>query len=166
MGEDASAAGAVSERTPADDRTRYSERLYLSWWGWPLPLVAAGLLAYEIHLGYPAVPVWLPFAVLVPLMVAWLITMGRARIRVTGDELRVGDAHLPLRFIGDVEVVGKDGKRKAMGPELDPAAYVMHRGWVGSLLRVHLTDPADPTPYWVFSTRKPEALAELLRSGK
>ncbi|GAB3577045.1 DUF3093 domain-containing protein [Amycolatopsis endophytica] len=166
MGEEASAAAAVSETTTAESRTRYSERLYLSWWGWPLPLVAAGLLAYEIHLGYPAVPVWLPFVVLVPLMVAWLVTMGRVRIRVTGDELWVGDAHLPLRFVGEVEVVGKDGKRKAMGPELDPAAHVTHRGWVGSLLRVHLTDPADPTPYWVFSTRRPEALAELLRSGK
>ncbi|WP_435582407.1 DUF3093 domain-containing protein [Amycolatopsis thermoflava] len=166
MGEHASVAGAVGETTAGDGSTRYSERLYLSWWGWPLPLAGAALLAYEIHLGYPAVPLWLPFAVLIPLMVAWLVAMGRARIRVTGDELEVGDAHLPLRFVGEVEVIGKDRKRKAMGPELDPAAYVTHRGWVGSLLRVHLTDPADPTPYWVFSTRRPEALAELLRSGK
>ncbi|NIH79592.1 DUF3093 domain-containing protein [Amycolatopsis viridis] len=166
MGDHASTAGAVSETAADAGGTRYSERLYVSWWGWPAPLVGAGLLAYEIHLGYPVVPLWLPFAVLIPLMAAWLVAMGRARIRVTGDELWVGDAHLPLRFVGAVEVIGKDRKRKAMGPELDPAAHVLHRGWVGSLLRVHLADPADPTPYWVFSTRRPEALAELLRSAK
>jgi Protein of unknown function (DUF3093) len=142
---------------------RHSERLYVPWWGWPLPLLGAGLLAAEIHMGYPGVRAWLPYVILLPLMAAWLLVLGRAKVRLSGDELLVGDARLPLRFVGEVEVIGRERKRKALGPELDPAAYVLHRGWVGPVLRVHLTDPEDPTPYWVFSTRKPEALAELLR---
>jgi hypothetical protein len=32
-------------------------------------------------------------------------------------------------------------------------------------VRVRLTDPADPTPYWLFSTRRPERVAELLRGA-
>lgn len=144
---------------------RHSERLYVAWWGWPLPLIAAGLIAAEVHMGYPGVRGWLPYVVFVPLMVLWLLLMGRTKVTVTGDELRVGKARLPLEFVGEVEIVGKDHKRKALGPELDPAAFVVHRGWVGPLLRVHLTDPADPTPYWIFSTRKPEAVAELLRKA-
>ena len=135
----------------------------MSWWGWPLPLLAAGLIAAEIHMGYPGVRAWLPYLILIPLMAAWLLLMSRTRVAVLGDELWVGKAHLPLKFAGEVEVITKDHKRKALGPELDPAAFVVHRGWVGPLVRVHLTDPEDPTPYWIFSTRKPEAMARLLR---
>ncbi|KAA9153353.1 DUF3093 family protein [Amycolatopsis acidicola] len=143
--------------------TQHSERLYVPWWGWPLPLLAAVLLAAEIHMGYPGVRAWLPYLILVPLMVAFLISLGWTRIAVADGELRAGKARLPLEYVGEVEVIAQDRKRKALGPELDPAAFVAHRGWVGPLLRVHLTDPRDPTPYWVLSSRRPEALAELLR---
>lgn len=142
---------------------QHSERLYVPWWGWPLPIIAAGLLAAEVDMGITGLPQWLPFVVLIPLMAAWLISLGRTRIAVTDGELWAGKAHLPLRFVGEVEVIDKNHKRKALGPELDPAAFVAHRGWVGPVLRVHLTDPADPTPYWIVSSRRPEALAELLR---
>ncbi|GHF64886.1 DUF3093 domain-containing protein [Amycolatopsis bartoniae] len=152
------------DRTGEKDGKRYGERLYVPWWGWPLPLLAAVLLAAEIHMGHPGVLAWLPYLVLVPLMAAWLLTMGRAKVEIAGDELRVGKAHLPLRYVGEVDVIDREHKRKALGPELDPAAFVVHRGWVGPIVRVHLTDPDDPTPYWVFSTRKPEVVAELLRS--
>ncbi|WP_416332599.1 DUF3093 family protein [Amycolatopsis echigonensis] len=47
----------------------------------------------------------------------------------------------------------------------DPAAFVLHRGWVGPAVRFTLTDPADPTPYWLFSTRKPQRVVELLRGA-
>ncbi|TVT15872.1 DUF3093 domain-containing protein [Amycolatopsis acidiphila] len=163
MGDSASAAGARVDRTGQTDRKRHSERLYLAWWGWPLPLIAAGLLAAEIHMGYPGVRAWLPYLILIPLMAGWLLLLGRSKVEITGEELLVGNARLPLRFVGEVEVIAKDRKRKALGPELDPAAFVLHRGWVGPIVRVRLTDPDDPTPYWVFSTRKPAAVAELLR---
>ncbi|MQA63902.1 MAG: DUF3093 family protein [Actinophytocola sp.] len=145
----------------------YSERLYVAWWGWLLPLATAVLIAAEIHLGYPGVRAWLPYVIAVPLAIALLVVLGRTRITIDGEdadrELGVADARLPVRFIGEVDVIDKHGKRKAMGPDLDPAAYLVHRGWVGPLVRVHLIDPDDPTPYWLFSTRKPQRVAELLR---
>ncbi|WP_116041034.1 DUF3093 domain-containing protein [Amycolatopsis palatopharyngis] len=160
----------------AGTRTWYLERLYVPWWGWPLPLIGGGLLAAEIHMGYPGVRSWLPYVVLLPLVAALLIAFGRAKVAVSDDgaaateagevELRAGDAHLPVRFTGEIEVIGKDRKRKALGPELDPAAFVLHRGWVGPVVRVELTDPADPTPYWLISSRDPEALAEAIRSSR
>ncbi|MGH3519074.1 MAG: DUF3093 domain-containing protein [Haloechinothrix sp.] len=149
--------------------TKHSERLFLPWWGWPLPLAAATLLAAEIHLGYPGLRGWLPYAVLLPLTVGVLLLLGRTRVRVVGEdadtELWVGDAHLPVRFAGHVEVIDAKHKRKALGPALDPAAFMLHRGWIGTLVRVHLTDPEDPTPYWVFSTRHPQRVAELIRTS-
>lgn len=149
----------------ADSPQRYTERLYVAWWAWPLPLAAATLIAAEIHMGYPGVRSWLPYAVLIPLAVLLLVLAGRTRVAVTDEELQVADARLPLRFVGEVETIGKDAKRKALGPDLDPAAFLLHRAWVGPLVLVRLTDPDDPTPYWLFSTRQPERLAEVIRSA-
>jgi hypothetical protein len=137
-----------------------------------LPLLAGALLAAEIHMGYPGVRAWLPYLVMVPLAVLLLLALGRTKIQVTsGDsedepELWVGDAHLPLRFVGEVDIIDRQHKRKALGPELDPAAFVVHRGWVHSVVRVQLTDAEDPTPYWMISTRRPQRLADVLRQGR
>ncbi len=144
--------------------TTYRERLYVTWWIWPLPLLAAGLLAAEVHMGFPGLRSWLPYVVLLPLTVVLIARMGSTKVEVSGSELKAGDAHIPLALLGDVEIIAPEDRRKAMGPQLDPAAFVVHRGWVKPLVRVQVTDPEDPTPYWVISTRHPEALAAALRS--
>jgi Protein of unknown function (DUF3093) len=162
VGESSSAPGTTVDGAGK----RYSEHLYVPWYNWPLPLIGAALMAATIHLGYPGLRAWLPYVVLIALMIAVLVQLSRSKVEVADGELRVGKAHLPLRYVGEVEVIGKDRKRKALGPELDPAAFMLYRGWVGPVLRVRLTDPEDPTPYWVFSTRKPDHLAELLRSSR
>jgi hypothetical protein len=168
---------AETGRTRAGARTWHVERLYVPWWGWPLPLIGGALLAAEIHMGYPGVRSWLPYLVMLPLVAAIIIALGRVKVEVADDgsgehgpdgepELRVGDAHVPVRHTGEIDVIDRERKRKALGPELDPAAFVTHRGWVGPLVRVRLTDPADPTPYWLISSRKPDALAAALRNSR
>jgi len=142
---------------------RFAERLHVTWYWWPLPLLAAGLLAAEIHMGYPGVRSWLPYVVLLPLTLLLIVRSGRTRVAVEDGELKVGDAHVPLEFVGTVETFGAGEKRKVLGPNLDPAAFMLHRGWVGPLVRVRITDPDDPTPYWVFSSRRPAELAAVLR---
>jgi hypothetical protein len=145
----------------------YAERLYVTWYWWPLPLLIALILAAEIHGALGGGWIWpLPYVVLLGLTVALILQAGRARITVSGGELRVGDARLPLSAVNEVEWFGPQEKRRVLGPHLDPAAQVLHRGWVGPVLRVRHTDPADPAPYWLFSTRKPEQLAEILRAAK
>lgn len=133
-----------------------------------MPVAAAALIAASIHLGYPGVRAWLPYVITISLAVALVLQLSRTRIRIVGTkpegELWVADAHLPLRFVGAVDVVDKKDKRQALGPGLDPAAYLVHRGWIGPLVRVWLDDQDDPTPYWLFSTRHPERVAELLRA--
>ena len=141
----------------------FDERLSVPWW-WYVPVVGVGvLLGAELHLGYPGVRSWIGYAVFVPLLVGALLGLSRARVRVGNGELRVGPAALALRFVGRVEVVDRRDKQAALGPELDPAAFVLHRGWVGPLVRVEVTDPDDPTPYWVFSVREPDRLLAALK---
>jgi hypothetical protein len=151
--------------TQASTGTTYRERLYVTWYWWPLPLAAAGLLAAEVHLGYPGVRAWLPYVLLLPLTALLLWRAGSATVRVQDGELWVGKAHLPLRFVGEVQVVSAKEKRRVLGPHLDPAAFLLHRGWIGPVVRLRQTDPEDPTPYWVFSTRHPDRLVEALRSN-
>ena len=157
----------MTERPPAEtsraDTAEFDERLGVPLWWWLPALGVVGLLAAEVHMGYPGVRAWLPYLLLVPLAAAVLVLLGRTRVRLAGGELWVGRAHLPIEFVGDVEVVAARDKRQALGPELDPAAFMLHRAWVGPMVRVRLTDPNDPTPYWIFSVRRAERLAELLR---
>ncbi len=113
-------------------------------------------------MGYPGVRAWLPYLLTVPLSCAVLAWMGRHRVALNNGELRVGPAHVPVRYLGQVEVIDPASKRRALGPDLDPAAFLLHCPWIGPLLRITITDPADPTPYWIFSVRRAEHLAALL----
>lgn len=139
------------------------ERLGLPWWTWPPGLLVAALLALEITMALPAVPLWIPYAVLLPLAAVVLWRLGRMHVGVGPgpdgeDEIWAGPAHLPTRLVGRTDVVRGEDKRAALGPQLDPAAYVLHRPWVAAAVRLEVIDPDDPTPYWVISTRRPERL--------
>ncbi|MFD5808463.1 DUF3093 domain-containing protein [Rhodococcus sp. 11-3] len=137
----------------------YSERMWVPLWWWPLGLGVAALLAAELHMGAPGLYAWLPYVLLLPFPVWALVWLSRLRLEVTGGELIVGRAHLPLEVISRGVVVPASAKSAALGRQLDPAAYVQHRPWIGTMVLVVLDDPDDPTPYWLISTRRP---AELL----
>lgn len=144
----------------------YREHLWVSAWIWLIALGIAAVLSAEIHMGSPQVPAWLPYPFLLGLAAFSMYRMGRARIAVVdgpdGRELQVGDARLPTRFVARVAIVPPTAKSAAMGRQLDPAAYVLHRPWVRPMVVAVLDDPDDPTPYWIFSTRRPEAVVAAL----
>ncbi|SCE74073.1 Protein of unknown function [Micromonospora coriariae] len=151
---------------PVAARTAYAERLDLPWWLWLAGLVAAALLAVEIWLGAGGVRAWLPFAVLLPATAAGLWWLGRIRVAVADDELRVDDARLPVRFVADVVPLDAAGRREVLGVGADPLAFVIQRPWIGGAVQVVLDDPADPTPFWVVSTRHPVELAEAVLTAR
>ncbi len=125
----------------------YAERLRLPWWLWLAGLAAAALLAVEVWMG----------------AAAWL---GRIRVAVTDAELRVDDARLPVRFVADAVALDAAGRREVLGVGADPLAFVVQRPWVPGAVQVVLNDPADPTPFWVVSSRHPVELAEALLAAR
>ncbi|WP_250038188.1 DUF3093 domain-containing protein [Paractinoplanes maris] len=147
-------------RTPA--APAYRERLHLTWWIWPVMMIVVAILAVEVLLGFPAMPGWVPFAVLVPLTVAGMVWISRIRVAVTDGEFQVDDARLPVEFIKDVVALDAEGKREALGVGAHPLAFVVQRPWIGPAVQVLLDDPDDPTPYWIVSTRHPVELATAL----
>ncbi|PRC56484.1 DUF3093 domain-containing protein, partial [Mycobacterium sp. ITM-2017-0098] len=83
--------------------------------------------------GVAALPGWLPYAVLLPVAAVVLLGLGRTELRVIGTggdtELWVGNAHLPMSVVARTAEVPRSAKSAALGRQLDPAAYVVHRGW-------------------------------------
>ena len=144
----------------------HSERLRVSWWMWPAVLTVDAIVGLEVLIGFPGLPAWVPFAVLLPLTAAVLLRAGRIRVAVTGGEFQVDDARLPVSVIADVVALDAAGKREALGVGSHPLAFVIQRPWVGPAVQVLLDDPADPTPYWVISTRRPVELATALLEAK
>ncbi len=143
----------------------------MPWWWWPLGFALATVVALEVNRGVPGLPDWLPFAVLFGIVAAALLWLGRIEIRVAvgqngidGTELWAGEAHLPVTAIARSAEVPRTAKSAALGRQLDPAAYVVHRGWVGPMVLVVLDDVDDPTPYWLVSCRRPERVLSALRS--
>jgi hypothetical protein len=150
----------------APEPTGYTERLRLPWWLWAPALGLAALAAAEVHLGAGGVRSWLPYAILVPGTAAGLWWLGRIRVAVEDGELRVDDARLPVRYVADAVPLDAAGRRELLGPAAHPLAFVVQRPWLPGVVQVILDDPADPTPYWVVSSRHPQRLAAALLADR
>ena len=160
--------GRVSDTRATSQTVRYRERLTVPWWWWPPGLGLAALISLEVNQGVPALPVWLPYAILLPVAAVVLLLLGNTQVRVVGGdsdtEVWVGDAHLPVSVVSRSAEVPRSAKSAALGRQLDPAAYVVHKAWVGPMVLLVLDDPDDPTPYWLVSCRRPDRLLTALRS--
>jgi hypothetical protein len=126
------------------------------------------VLAKEVTMGVRTLPHWLPYTVLAAVAVGVLLWLSRTEVQVidtgTDAELWAGSAHLPVSVVGRSAAIPRSAKSAALGRQLDPAAYVLHRTWVGPLALVVLDDADDPTPYWLVSCRHPDRLLAALRS--
>lgn len=138
------------------------------WW-WLPALTGIGLIYLDLRIGHPTWPAWPVVAVLVVAVAVAFQRLGRTRVTLTEQTdgqltLSVGPASLPTRFIASCEVIPAKDKQPVLGPQFDPAGYLLHRPWIRPIVRIRLNDPADPTPYWLFSVRHAEALIDSLRA--
>src|SRR6478609_853245 len=111
--------GRVSDTRATSQSVRYREGLRVPWWWWPPGLGLAGLIALEVNQGVPALPTWVPYAVLLPVAAIVLLWFGKTEVSVvggTGDtELWVGTAHLPVSVIARSAEVPRSAKSAALG---------------------------------------------------
>ncbi len=105
-------------------------------------------------------------AIVLYLGVAALLLAAALPVEVGGGYLRVGAARLPIEFVGEAEAFTGAEATLERGQRADARAWLGIRGWVGPLVKVQNTDAEDPAPYWLVSTRRPEALIEALRSAR
>jgi hypothetical protein len=140
----------------------YAERLTvpLRWWAQATMLVASLWLALVVAL--PTALAWVLSAVAMLLAAALLSGYGAARISVGGGELRVGRARIGAEHVGVALALDAEATRRRSGVEADARAHLLLRPYLKRAVEVQITDPADPTPYWLVSTRRPEELARAV----
>lgn len=140
----------------------YAERLGvpLRWWVQGTMLVATLWLAVAVAM--PALGAWIVTLVALALMTFLFTSYGGARVVVAGGTLRAGRAHIAAEHLGAAVALDAEQTRRAAGVEADARAYLLIRPYLKRAVKVEITDPADPAPYWLIGTRHPEELAQAL----
>ncbi len=140
----------------------YQERLGvpLRWWVQGTMLVASLWLAVVV--ATPAAVAWTVTAIAMLLLGSGLLAYGGVRLTVADGVFRAGRAHIDGRHLGTVEALDAEQTRRTAGPEADARAYLVLRPYLKRAVKVEITDPADPTPYWLVSSRRPEDLVGAL----
>ena len=140
----------------------YRERLLPTWWVWIFAFVIVGCLAvaYGAALGTTAGVLVMALA---GVLTTWLLWITAPSIHIDDDVLAVAGARLPRGFVGEVEVAGRDRIRELRGPGADARVFAALRPWSArDGLLVSVTDPEDPHPCWLFSSRHPARAAAAL----
>lgn len=143
----------------------YDERLSVpvSWWPALLVIVAFGI--FEVASGFTVV-VYVPVAAfLIGFFLVPLVLAGRLRVRVQDGVLAAGKEEVKVTAVTSIQPLDREATRLRLGPQADPAAHHVVRGWIGPSVMVRLSNP-DPVPYWVISTRRPEELATAIKSAR
>jgi len=140
----------------------YRERLTVpaSWWvvaiifgaicGWIMVVATTPSLAVAAAITRTAVAGALTWA------------YGSLTVRADVNGLDVGSAHLDAAYIAAGTPLDGVAFRANLGPEADARAWLKTRPYVDGGVRIDLNDPSDPAPYWLVSSRRPEAVAAAL----
>jgi hypothetical protein len=142
----------------------FRERLWPSAWMYlatALVIPASILVFLPINLPVGIVTGVVLYAALILLMIAAAPT-----VSVTETELTAGRARLPIALAGEVTAHAGEDARQERGPRLDARAWLLIRGWVSGVVRIEVLDETDPVPYWIVSTRRPEALVEAIGTAR
>ncbi|MBB4071511.1 DUF3093 domain-containing protein [Leucobacter sp. OH2974_COT-288] len=148
----------------ATENVTYSERLWPSGWLYIilLLLVPSTMLLFmplNSTLGVVLAPI-------VYVVFAAIFTLASPRVAVAGGEFIAGHANIPTSYIGDVEILDSDELTLAIGIQADARAYLLVRGWIHQAVKVANTDPTDPAPFWIVTTRHPEKLRAALLAAR
>ena len=89
----------------------------------------------------------------------------RSTISVDGKELRIDRAHIDIKYLGDVKILDSSAMRLLRTRDADPAAYLAIKFWAPTGIKIEVTDPRDPTPYWLITSKRGEEIAALLMNS-
>lgn len=139
--------------------TLFRERLYAAPWlfvACALVIPAALAVFWPINVTVGVVIAIVLYALIVAALVGFAPVL-----EVTETEFRAGRASVEREFIGHVEPFTGTEASLERGQRLDARAWLLLRGAL-PIVKVPITDEADPVPYWIVSTRRPNQLASVL----
>lgn len=142
--------------------TTYRERLTapVSWW---IAAIAFGVVWGWIML---VVTSWSVAIVTTAVVSAAAMTLvwryGSLLIVVDSSGLQVGRASLEPPHIGAAMPLHRADYRLRLGTGADARAYLVTRPYLDRGVLIPVDDVTDPAPYWLVSSRRPDALAAAL----
>ena len=144
--------------------TLYRERLWPSAWLYistALVIPASFLILMPV-----SIPAGIITAIVLYAGCVAALLLSAPVIEVTASEFRAGRARLPLDAAGEVTAHRGDDAQLERGRRLDARAWLLIRGWVSPVVRVEVTDETDPAPYWLVSTRQPDAVIDAFSKAR
>ena len=142
----------------------YHERLWPSAWVFlstALVIPASLLVFLPIN---PTAGAWTALVLYAGCVVTLIATS--PVIEVTDAQISAGRARLPVALAGVPEAFEKQEATLERGQRLDARAWLVIRGWVSPVVKIPVTDTADPAPYWLVSTRRPKRLADAIERAR
>jgi hypothetical protein len=142
--------------------TTYRERLTApaSWWLAALAFGAAWGWVMLVATNWPIAITATAIVAGPCLYLVW--RYGSLLITVDDEELRVGRASIGRADTGAVQPLHRADYRLRRGTGADARAYRVTRPYIDRGVLVPIDDETDPTPYWLVSSRLPDALAAAL----
>jgi hypothetical protein len=142
----------------------YRERLYAAPW---LFIASALIIPITILILAPInLTVGIITAIVFYAAIVVVYIVSAPTIVVTKTELIAGRARIPLGLVGDASAYDGEDARIQRGQKLDARAWLLIRGWIMPVVKVPVTDPQDPAPYWLLSTRNPDQLVRVLSEAR
>ena len=123
-----------------------------------LPMLLLAALPFGTQVGFTV-------AILGTLSLFGLLFITSPTISVD-KHLKVGRMRIPLTVLASAEEIEREALRDLIGPKADARAQLFIRGYIKTAVKIQISDPLDPTPYVVISTRRPKELAVALLANR
>jgi Protein of unknown function (DUF3093) len=136
----------------------FRERLTVPvvWWALAALFALSVLVAVGAYLG----PIWgFGTSIATMLIAATIFASASVVISVDAHEIRVGRASIEHAYIAGCRALDAEGTSRRAGVEADARAHLVLRPYVKTAVEITLDDEADPVPYWLVSSRRPQQLA-------
>ena len=123
------------------------------------PMVLLAALPFNAGLAFA-------LAALVPAGLLGLFFATAPTLRLEDRVLKIGKMRIPVSALGEAKYLVGDEARFERGPGLSPGSQRLFRGDIQGVVRIEIVDPADPTEYVLFSSRKGDALVSALDANR
>jgi len=156
----------VSDSNQTQKQVIYRETVWASWLSTlPVVLIAPSLAFVVIPFTDFVIATLIGSSALVVCLVVVLALAPKIVVVQEDREilLQVNAARIRTSHISSVEIISKSEVRAERGPKLDARSFRVFQPSVPQMIKIHLQDENDPTPYWLVSTRNPSALKAALR---
>jgi hypothetical protein len=143
----------------------YVERLSIRARWWVIVLVIALFGSSELFAGFDGRVIAIVVAAVVVPTVVLLAFAGRTVLRVDADGIHVAGASMPFAEMDSVQALDRQETRLMLGPQADPAARLVVRGYIPASVIIRPLDTGRP--YWLVSTRHPpEVIAAVEQAAR